>query len=89
MSQFADGGKTGHQTLCFQRGHIDRMSDFARAAITTKARLGDKACPFNALYWDFFSRNAERLSGNHRLAIVYRQLGKMVPDALSATGQGG
>ena len=61
------------------------MSDYCKGChYDKKARLGDKACPFNALYWDFFARNAERLSGNHRLTIVYRQLEKMTPDALIA-----
>ena len=57
----------------------------ARAAITDeKARRGDRACPFNSLYWDFFARNGEKLSANPRLAIVYRQLAKMQPEALIA-----
>lgn len=42
-----------------------------------KARVGARACPFNALYWDFFARNRERLAPNPRLGMVYRQLAKM------------
>ena len=39
---------------------------------------------FNALYWDFFTRNRERLAANPRLGMVYRQLAKMNPDDLAA-----
>jgi deoxyribodipyrimidine photolyase-related protein len=85
MSQFADGGKLATKPYVSSAAYIDRMSDYCKGChYDKKARLGDKACPFNALYWDFFARNAERLSGNHRLAIVYRQLEKMAPDVLIA-----
>jgi deoxyribodipyrimidine photolyase-related protein len=54
------------------------MSDHCKGcAYSAKARTGPDACPFNALYWDFFLRHAERLRPNVRLALVYRQLEKM------------
>jgi deoxyribodipyrimidine photolyase-related protein len=85
MSQFADGGKLATKPYVSSAAYIDRMSDYCKGChYDKKPRLGDKACPFNSLYWDFFARNAERLSGNHRLAIVYRQLEKMAPDVLIA-----
>jgi deoxyribodipyrimidine photolyase-related protein len=45
------------------------------------------ACPFNALYWDFFERQAERFARNPRLALVYRNLDKMAPEARLALRQ--
>ncbi|HRD90539.1 MAG TPA: cryptochrome/photolyase family protein, partial [Accumulibacter sp.] len=42
-----------------------------------KLRTGERACPYNALYWDFFARNAGTLSTKLRLGLVYRQLAKM------------
>ena len=42
-----------------------------------KQKLGDDACPFNALYWDFLDRNAKRLRDNHRLAFPYKTLERM------------
>ena len=67
------------------RDSIDRMGDYCKGChYDKKARLGDRACPFNRLYWDFFARNGERLSANPRLAMVYRQLAKMHPEALIA-----
>ena len=61
--------------------YIDRMGDHCKGcAYNKKERTGPKACPFNALYWDFFQRHQDRLGGNHRLAMVYRQLERMGPD---------
>lgn len=42
-----------------------------------QARLGETACPFNALYWDFFRRNSASLERNPRIGMAYRQLEKM------------
>lgn len=36
-----------------------------------------RACPFNALYWDFYQRNAAKLKNNPRIGMAYRQLEKM------------
>jgi deoxyribodipyrimidine photolyase-related protein len=58
--------------------YIDRMSNYCGGcAYDVKDRLGDKACPFNALYWDFLDRNSERLGKNLRLAMPYKTLSRM------------
>ena len=78
MSQFADGGKLATKPYVSSAAYINRMSDYCKGChYDKKARVGERACPFNALYWDFFFRNSERLSGNPRLGMVYRQLAKM------------
>ncbi len=85
MSQFADGGKLATKPYVSSAAYIDRMGDYCKGChYDKKARLGDRACPFNSLYWDFFARNGERLSAKPRLTMVYRQLAKMQPDALIA-----
>lgn len=78
MSQFADGGMMASKPYVSSAAYIDRMSDYCRGChYDRKARVGEHACPFNALYWDFFARRAEELSANPRLGMVYRQLAKM------------
>jgi deoxyribodipyrimidine photolyase-related protein len=78
MSQFADGGLMATKPYVSSAAYINRMSDYCKGChYDPKARLGERACPFNSLYWDFFARHAERLSGNQRLGMVYRQLDKM------------
>jgi len=78
MSQFADGGRLATKPYVSSAAYIDRMSDYCKGChYDKKLKTGSKACPFNALYWDFFDRNADRLRSNHRLGMVYRQLEKM------------
>lgn len=33
--------------------------------------LGEKVCPFNALYWDFLARHEDKLQANQRLTFMY------------------
>jgi deoxyribodipyrimidine photolyase-related protein len=83
MSQFADGGALATKPYVSSAAYIDRMSDACKGCYyDKKAKLGPKACPFNALYWDFFARNADKLAKNPRISLVYKQLEKMAPDAL-------
>ncbi len=39
--------------------------------------MGEGACPFNYLYWDFLDRHRDKLGENPRLAFPYRNLDKM------------
>lgn len=99
MSQFADGGRLATKPYAASASYIGRMSDHCQGcAYSAKVKTGTgtgkdagkAACPFNALYWDFFLRHAERLRPNVRLALVYRQLDKMgaaEKDTLQAQAQ--
>jgi deoxyribodipyrimidine photolyase-related protein len=78
MSQFADGGLLATKPYVSSAAYIDRMSDHCKGChYQRKERLGEKACPFNALYWDFHLRHAATLQRNPRIGMVYRQLAKM------------
>lgn len=78
MSQFADGGYLASKPYAASGAYIDRMSDYCSACnYDVKQKAGANACPFNYLYWDFLTRNGERLSRNPRLAQPYRLLAKM------------
>jgi deoxyribodipyrimidine photolyase-related protein len=80
MATFADGGVVGSKPYAAGGAYIDRMSDYCGGCrYDVKARAGPDACPFNILYWDFLSRNEERLKGNHRLAMPYRSLAGFTP----------
>jgi len=81
MSQFGDGGLLGSKPYASSGGYINRMSNYCGACkYDVKKRLGENACPFNALYWHFLDRNKEVLRGNNRLAMPYRNLEKMDTD---------
>ncbi|MEJ7584597.1 MAG: hypothetical protein WKF43_11050 [Acidimicrobiales bacterium] len=49
--------------------YINRMSDHCGGCTyNPRQRVGDDACPFTTLYWDFLVRHRDRLSRNHRMA---------------------
>jgi len=78
MSQRADGGLIATKPYVSSAAYLQRMGDYCKGCAYDPARkTGERACPFNALYWDFFERHAPALEGNPRLALVYRQLQKM------------
>jgi deoxyribodipyrimidine photolyase-related protein len=85
MSQWADGGRIATKPYVSSAAYISRMSDYCKGChYDSKQRVGERACPYNALYWDFFLRHEAVLSGNIRLAMVYRQLAKMPDEELDA-----
>ena len=52
--------------------YVDRMSDYCGDCHYYKTKdTGDRACPFNALYWDFLARNEDDLRSNHRMGLMY------------------
>jgi len=78
MSQFGDGGMMGSKPYASSGSYINRMSDYCKdCRYKVKARVGEDACPFNSLYWDFMARNEDTLRGNPRMNMVYRNLDKM------------
>ena len=88
MSQFADGGQLATKPYVSSAAYVDRMSDYCKGcAYNKKKRLGDDACPFNALYWDFHARHQNKLERNPRLAIVYKQLRQMSEEDIAAIRQ--
>lgn len=83
MSQFADGGIAATKPYVSSANYINKMSDYCRGChYNHKERYGEKACPFNSLYWDFFDRHRELLSDNPRVGMAYRHLDKMAESEL-------
>ncbi|WP_137111317.1 cryptochrome/photolyase family protein [Rhodobacter sp. SY28-1] len=73
MSQFADGGVLGSKPYVSSGAYIDRMSDHCGGcAYRVKEKVGERACPFNLLYWHFLVRHRERFRGNPRMGQMYR-----------------
>ena len=78
MSQFADGGVIASKPYVSSGAYINRMSDYCKGcSYKVSAKTGDKACPFNLLYWHFLIRHRERFAGNPRMAQMYRTWDRM------------
>ncbi|EEB83115.1 cryptochrome/photolyase family protein [Roseobacter sp. GAI101] len=78
MSQFADGGVIASKPYVSSGAYINRMSDHCKAChYSVSAKTGEKACPFNLLYWHFLDRHRDRFSGNARMGNMYRTWDRM------------
>jgi deoxyribodipyrimidine photolyase-related protein len=57
------------------------MSDYCGTCYYNKAKkVGEKACPFNSLYWNFYDRNANKLARNPRIGMMYKVWERMATD---------
>jgi deoxyribodipyrimidine photolyase-related protein len=78
MSQFADGGIVGSKPYVSSGAYIQKMSNYCEGCFyKTKEKFGEKACPFNTLYWDFYARNRSLLERNPRIGMMYKVWDKM------------
>jgi len=87
MSQYADGGMLATKPYASGGAYIDRMSDHCKGcAYDRKKRVGEDACPFTVLYWDFFLRHEEKFVKNPRVARQVRAAQQLADrDELQAT----
>ncbi len=68
MGLNADGGQLATKPYIASANYIHTMSDYCgTCAYDRKARTGDRACPFNTLYWNFLLDNERALKANPRL----------------------
>ncbi len=90
MATWSDGGRMMTKPYAAGGRYVDRMSDHCgRCVYRPGRRTGDDACPFTTLYWDFLARNRQRLAGNHRMAIVLRNLDRIEAPELAQITQRG
>jgi deoxyribodipyrimidine photolyase-related protein len=85
MALFGDGGVVASKPYAASGKYIDRMSTYcSTCAYDPEEMTGDKACPFNALYWDFMARHENNLRGNQRLPYVFSTWEKFNPEKQKA-----
>lgn len=85
MVLFADGGLIASKPYAASGNYINKMSDYCRHCVyNPKEKTGDKACPFNALYWHFLVKHESHFKSNGRMALVYKQWQKQSPEAQQA-----
>ena len=78
MSQYADGGIVGSKPYVSSAAYIEKMSDYCKSCFyKSKEKSGEKACPFNSLYWNFYDRHRKLLSNNPRIGMMYKVWDKM------------
>lgn len=82
MSQFADGGIVGTKPYVSSAAYINKMSSYCSGCHYDKTKkIGEKSCPFNSLYWNFYDKHESKLAKNPRIGMMYNVWNKMNPDA--------
>ena len=85
MILYGDGGQLGSKPYAASGSYINKMSDYCKnCSYSVSKKNGEKACPFNYLYWDFMIRNRDELEGNPRIGFAYYTLGKMSDEKIKA-----
>lgn len=75
MALFGDGGLMASKPYAASGKYIKRMSNFCQNFRYDPSEVvGENACPFNSLYWDFLSRNQKKLRNNQRMNYKKYQL---------------
>ena len=83
MSQFADGGIIATKPYISSANYVDKMSNYCGSCYyDKKKKTGDKACPFNSLYWNFLDDNKPKLFNNQRMRMMYSVLNKFSSEEL-------
>lgn len=73
MALYADDGVLASKPYAASGAYINRMSNYCQhCQYKVKDSSGDDACPFNVLYWDFLARNEQKLGGNARMQLAYK-----------------
>ena len=91
MALHADGGRMATKPYASGGAYLKRMTDHCGGCRFDPAkRVGDDACPFTTLYWDFLARNEEALRGNHRLGNQLASMRRLkdLPAVARAGGRG-
>lgn len=77
MILFADGGVLASKPYAASGSYINKMSDYCKhCQYKVKEKLGEDACPFNYLYWQFLIKHEDTFRNNPRMAMIYRTLDK-------------
>jgi deoxyribodipyrimidine photolyase-related protein len=78
MATHADGGTLMTKPYAAGGAYLNKMTDHCNGcAYDPKKRVGEDACPFTTLYWDFLDRHRESFKKNHRMLQQYAGLGKL------------
>lgn len=74
MALYADGGLLSTKPYVSSGSYIKKMSNYCKhCEFNVKHQTEDDACPFNAMYWDFLDRHADKLQDNPRMKLIYSQ----------------
>jgi deoxyribodipyrimidine photolyase-related protein len=69
MGVHADGGQLMTKPYAAGGAYLNKMTQSCKGCVyDPKKRVGEDACPFTTLYWDFLDRHRDRFVKNHRMS---------------------
>jgi deoxyribodipyrimidine photolyase-related protein len=69
MATHADGGLLMTKPYAAGGAYLNKMTQSCKGCkYDPKKRVGEDACPFTTLYWDFLDRHRDRFVKNHRMS---------------------
>ncbi|GGD69162.1 cryptochrome/photolyase family protein [Lacimicrobium alkaliphilum] len=74
MALYADDGFVASKPYAASGRYINKMGNHCKHCVyNVNQATGNKACPFNALYWHFIHRHQHRFSNNPRMSLMLSQ----------------
>jgi len=88
MSQYGDGGVMATKPYCATGKYIKRMSNHCQGCrYQPDEAVGEDACPFTTLYWDFQDRHRDEFRNNNRMALQIKNVEKKSTETMEAIRQ--
>lgn len=88
MSQYADGGRMVSKPYVASGRYIQKQSNYcANCRYDPGESVGERACPFTTLYWDFLIRHEATFRDRPRAAMQWRSLDRVPDDRRAAIAQ--
>lgn len=83
MGMNADGNFLATKPYISSASYVNRMSNYCNGcSYSPKERNGDKACPFNFLFWHFLDEHKAELDRNPRMKMMLKNLERIPQDEL-------
>ena len=78
MGLYADGGLMSTKPYISGASYIKKMSNYCEGCkYDPTIKTGERACPFNGLYWNFIDKHKDTLKSNPRMSMMVNLLNKM------------
>ena len=91
MALYADDGIIASKPYAASASYINKMGDHCKSCVyDPKQSTGAKACPYNALYWNFIDLHQDKFAKHHRMALMvkhWRNKESETQDALTQWAQ--
>ena len=78
MALYANGGRFTSKPYIASGQYIKRMSNYCTGCkYKPEVRVGDTACPFTTLYWNFLDKHEKTLVKNPRTSLMAKNITRL------------